>query len=233
MIVILALDGGADEKGAYFLLQDNKATPRPDDRLRLADVLDTLASLPHSMNKVLILDATALEYHFEIGMIKNGFEEGLEAIEPRIRAIRHLVVLSASGVNQKSWVDRSSNESVFLRSLIKRMIVPRSKGGRLGLDQLAEAVTGDVEDWVWADREALQRPVLLPRGSEGKDRAALIELPVLLSDAPEGSTVDERKNQRQSSSQSGENTTMSKTLSTHPTCPMSPRQAYGDSIRPT
>ena len=187
VIVVMALHGGVDESGAYFLLQDSKATPDPADRLRLTDVLETLASLPPSQNKVLILDATRLEYLFELGMINNQFAEQLETLEQRIRGIPRLVVISASGVNEKSWVDRSSNESVFLRALINRMIVPRSKGGRLSLGQLVESVSQDVEDWVWSHREALQRPVLLPRGEEGKSRASAIELPVLLTDSPEES----------------------------------------------
>ncbi len=64
------------------------------------------------------------------------------------------------------------------------MIVPRNKGGRLSLDHLFEAVREDVADWVWAHREALQRPVLLPRGEAGRNRAAAIELPVLLAESP-------------------------------------------------
>ncbi len=194
VIVIMALHGGVDDSGAYFLLQDSKATPDPGNRLRLTDVIETLASLPASQNKVLILDATRLEYHFELGMIDNGFVEQLERLEQRILQIPRLVVISASGVNEKSWVDRSNDECVFLRALINRMIVPRSKGGRLSLGRLVEAVSQDVEDWVWTHREALQRPVLLPRGEEGKSRAMEIELPVLLTDSLEDSApVDARR----------------------------------------
>jgi len=188
VIVIMALHGGVDKDGAYFLLEDSKATPGSQDRLRLHDVLMTLKSLPQSQNKVLILDATRLEYHFELGMINNAFAEQLEAVENRIREIPRLVVYSASGVNEKSWVDRLNNECVFLRALINRMIVARSKGGRLSLGQLVEAAGQDVEDWVWTHREALQRPVLLPRGEEGRSRAAAIELPVLLTDSTEESS---------------------------------------------
>ncbi len=78
VIIVMALHGAVDESGAYFLLQDSKATPDPGNRLRLADVLETLANLPPSQNKVLILDATRLEYHFELGMINNSFAEQLE-----------------------------------------------------------------------------------------------------------------------------------------------------------
>jgi len=194
VIVIMALHGGVDKDGAYFLLEDSKATPGSQDRLRLHDVLMTLKSLPQSQNKVLILDATRLEYHFELGMINNAFAEQLETVENRIREIPRLVVYSASGVNEKSWVDRWSNESVFLRALINRMIAPRSKGGQLSLGKLVKAVNQDVEDWVWTHREAVQRPVLLPSGEEGENRAAAIELPVLLTDSTMESAPAEAQN---------------------------------------
>jgi hypothetical protein len=182
VIVIMALHGGSDESGAYLILQDTKATPDTTAKLRLTDVIDTLASLPPERNKVLVMDATRLDYHLELGMVRNSFARELQALDKKIRDVPRLVVFSASGANERSWVDRASNESVFLRALIDRMIVPRSRGGRINFGGLVDTVAQDVEEWVWAHRETLQRPVLLPLGEEGQRRAAEIELPVLLTE---------------------------------------------------
>ena len=69
VVLFLALHGGTDGEGAYFLPQDATVDPNPDNRLRLTAVLSRLAALPADKKKVLILDATQMQANWALGML--------------------------------------------------------------------------------------------------------------------------------------------------------------------
>src|SRR4051794_24462018 len=103
LVLFLALHGGSDQDGAYFLPDDADARPIARNRLRLTAVLERLAKLPKEVNKVLILDATQVQSDWTLGMLQNGFARELAKLEPRVAAIPRLLILSASDVDQRSW----------------------------------------------------------------------------------------------------------------------------------
>jgi len=174
-----ALHGGSDSEGAYLLPDDadTNADPAAKSRLRLSSILDRLAKLPASLNKVLILDATQIGSHWGLGMLSNQFARELAKLEPRIKAIPRLVVLSASDVGQQSWALDSAGQTVFSSSMIDGLRGNAAdEDGRIDVEDLYLHVRDQVEWWVGAHLQKRQTPVLLPSGDEGKKRARAIEL---------------------------------------------------------
>jgi hypothetical protein len=170
IIVFLALHGGADGKGAYLLPHDTSADP--EDRLRLDAVLDRLAQLPDDRNKLLILDATGLGAHWTMGLLHNDFPRALAELESRIITIPNLVVLSASGIDQRSWPSADLRTSLFGHYLLEGLLGQAGQGSGLDAWKLYQHVAGKVEQEARQLHGVVQTPVLLPReGGEARARA--------------------------------------------------------------
>jgi hypothetical protein len=178
VVVFLALHGGADQDGAYFLPDDAAAPWDEHDRLRLRAVLDRLAALPADKNKVLVLDATRVPAHWPLGLLHNDFARALEAENARITAIPNLIVLSASDADQRSWVSEEWRKSAYAHFLTEglRGAADANGDGRVNALELHEYAHEQTRRWARDNRDALQTPVLLPHGDEGRQRAARMEL---------------------------------------------------------
>jgi hypothetical protein len=179
-LIFVAAHGGADSDGAYLL--PNDADPQdPQQRLRLPEVLDRLQQMPTDRNKVLVLDATQITAHWPLGMLHNDFARELEKLEGRVRDIPNLVVFSASGINQQSWVSEELRQSIFAYHLAEGLkgAADENHDGRVDALELHRYVSAAVERWVRTNREALQTPVLLPWGKEGEDRARGMHLTMI------------------------------------------------------
>src|SRR5262245_25935759 len=171
-IVFLALNGGADGKGAYLLPQD--ATGEEGDRIRLESILARLAELPADRNKLLILDATALTAHWTLGLLHNDFARALADLEEKIVAVPNLVVLSSSGVDQRSWPTAYLRVSLFARHRREGWLGRPDAGrdGRVNAWELYRYVASQVEADARRLHGVMQTPVLLPRqGGEQRARA--------------------------------------------------------------
>jgi hypothetical protein len=184
VVLFLALHGGSDGRGAYLLTQDADplapdAEPADDagagrrNRLRLTEVLDRLAQLPAGKNKVLILDATQVTADWSQGMLHNDFARAVQDLEPRVKQIPNLIVLSASGPDQRSWVSDDLRQSVFGYYVVEglRGAADANGDGRINAWELYQYVAANVERWARANRDALQQPVLLPWAEAGERRA--------------------------------------------------------------
>lgn len=169
-IVFLALHGGADADGAYLLPHD--ATADEEDRLRLTAVIDRLADLPAWKHKLLILDATAADSDVSAGRLFNDFARGLEELDARIAAVPNLVVLSASGPDQRSWPAADRRTTLFGKHLVAAL---RTNGERLDAAGLFAQVRENVRRDAHRLYGARQEVVLLPRDG-GADRAAHVSL---------------------------------------------------------
>lgn len=187
VIVFFSLNGGADRKGAYLLPQRAQMPIEPDsldadqNRLRLETVLDRLAELPRNRHVVLILDATQITADWHLGMVHNSFAKELENLNQRIKEIPNLIVLSASGPDQKSWVSEELGRTIFSHYILKGLQghADADQDSRVSALELHNYVSLNVERWAAVNRGALQTPVMYPLGNEGKERAERIKLVVV------------------------------------------------------
>jgi hypothetical protein len=161
ILLVVALHGGSDPTGAY-LMPGKMAGP--EDQLKLADMIASLARLPRDKQKILVVEGAQASANWRLGMMHNDFARQLEELEDDIRKVPNLWVLSAADVDQRCWVSEGLGRTVFSHYLIEAL---RGKAsgvdGQLTLDELHDYVFRNVRDWVWNARRAIQEPVLLPR----------------------------------------------------------------------
>src|SRR5262249_55147391 len=100
------------------------------------------------------------------------------SLEPRIREIPNLVVVSASAADQRSWVSDDLHQTVFGYHLVEGLkgAADENGDGRIDAWELYHHVSASVERWVRANREAVQTPILLPWDKEGERRARAMHL---------------------------------------------------------
>src|SRR5262249_21551348 len=164
LILFFAVHGAADPHGAYLLPANSNGRPDEKNRLRLEKILDRLAEIDKENNKVLILDASQISAYWPLGILHNGFARELDKLESKIAAIPNLIVLSASEADQRSWVSEEWRQTVFAHFVIEGLKgeADESRGGRINALNLSKYVQKKVENWVRSNRDASQRPVLLP-----------------------------------------------------------------------
>jgi hypothetical protein len=179
IVVFMALHGGSDREGAYLLPADSNGRVDEKNRLRVAKVLDRLSQIKSDKNKVLILDTTQISADWPLGILDNGFARELANLESKISGIPNLVVLSASDADQRSWVSEEWRQTVFAHFVIEGLKGAADPSGRINALNLCNYVQKNVTNWVRSNRNALQQPVLLPSGQQGKDRAANMDLVVV------------------------------------------------------
>ncbi len=187
-LVYLAMHGVGGEGGACLLPDDVAVDTWPKERIELASVFDRLATLPESTNKVLVLDAARIQSAPEMGILMNDFARQLRAQEPRIRQIPNLVVISAGDAQQRSWASPALGRTVFGHFLVEGLrgaAEANCRNGRLTVWDLYGYCRAEVEDWVRANRGAVQTPILLPQGDLGRKRAGRIALLAVRGDYTE------------------------------------------------
>ena len=186
IVVVMALHGGVDAEGAYLLPQDAKARPEAKDRLRMTEVLRLFGTLPRSKKKVLILDATGMPYHRELGMFRNDFALELKKLEPEIKKIPNFVVIGASDEGQRSWASDVWGRTAFLHFLSRALggeadrspvRSGQARGARVNLEQVFDYLAIHVKNWAATHCRAPQQPLILPSGEAGRRLARSIELP--------------------------------------------------------
>lgn len=175
VVVFLALHGGADGRGAFFLRNDPDL--QRDSRLRLDQVLSRLEAMTEKKNVVLVVDATQASACWPQGMLHNDFARALRAQEERIQKIPNLVVLCASDVDQRSHVSEEWRTSIFTHYMVEGLKGAAAPPGRHRLTawDLFQYVGANVARWARASRSERQTPFLLG----GEDRARRIELAVV------------------------------------------------------
>ncbi len=186
IVVVMALHGGVDADGEFLLPHDAKALPESRDRLRMTEVLGLFRGLPRSKKKVLILDATGMPYHWELGMLRNEFARELKKLEPEIKKVPNFVVISASDEDQRSWASDAWGRTAFLHFLTRALggeagrsptLPGRLRGGRVNLEQVFDYLAVHVRNWAAIHCGAPQEPLILPAGEAGRRVARSIELP--------------------------------------------------------
>ncbi len=166
VVLFFDLHGGADEGGAYFLV-DSKGG---QEKLYLKQVLDDLDKIDglRDKNKLLLIDATKVMAHAP-HFIHNDFVRGLkELMKERVaKDDERLAIICASGVDQRSWVSEEWGCSVFFQK-VKEGIEGKAQedNGRVTALSLFKHVAKEVREWARARRGALQTPIVLPEGAE-------------------------------------------------------------------
>jgi hypothetical protein len=183
VVIFFAMHGGTDAKGPYLLPQDAAPIATDQNRLRIKDILERLADDKlRDKNKLLVLDATQLTSDWQFGILDNDFARQLRALGPEIEKIPNLVVISASDVNQHSWITRYWKRTVFAHHFteaLKGAATDVNNDGRLNAWELFSYLKPNVERWVRDNRDAVQTPILLPEGSVGERRARRMDLTVV------------------------------------------------------
>ncbi|WP_165227180.1 hypothetical protein [Aquisphaera insulae] len=161
LLIAVALHGGTTAESAY-LIPARSSGPNPD-RLDLAHVIKSMAELPPDQNKILVLEGALVPADWRLGMLYNDFARRLEALEPEIRRVKNLWVLSGCDVDQQCWASEGLGRSAFFHYIIQALQDRTiNSGGRLDLKSLHEYVRRNVRNWAWNARGAIQEPVLLP-----------------------------------------------------------------------
>jgi hypothetical protein len=170
LVIFVALHGGADRERGYLYLDDAKG-----GRLRLQeDVIDSLAPITKEQKKkvLLILDATQVNDHWPDGMVHNDFARRLDGLNARIKDQDNLLVLSASGPDQRSWASEEWQQTIFTHFVLEGLkgAADTDHSDNVSALELFEYVRDKAKAWARDNRAALQKPVLLPR-EEGPARA--------------------------------------------------------------
>jgi hypothetical protein len=185
VVVVMALHGGADENGLFFLFQDSDSSPEEGNRLRLEKVLDRLEKVGDKKQKVLILDPTQMTANAPLGMLHNNFVRVLksQALNSAIERIPNLVVICSTDEDQQSWAFSSASaregEPIVRPTVFGHYLVEGLKGAAATNDvvtafDLFNYVSKSVTTWVADRRATAQTPILLPSGPEGTKRAQSI-----------------------------------------------------------
>ncbi len=159
VLVYLAVHAGKGEREGPYLLPDDYSPRTPGLRYRFSKVLDALVKLPDK-KKLLVLDVTGISSDWSLGLFFNDFARELETLVQQ-RRIPNLVVLSASGPNQRSWVAEEAGRTVFAHYVLEGLKGAAQTNGQITAGGLARYVMPRVERWVLHNRNASQKPVLI------------------------------------------------------------------------
>ena len=168
LILVLGLQGGTDSSGAYLMPNQFR---RPEDRLDMKKIIESMNDLPKDKVKILVVEGARIASDWRLGMMHNDFARRLKELEPAIRAVPNLWVLSGCDEDQQCWASEGLGRTVFQYYITEALRggVAAGSDKRLSLDELYRFVRENVRGWAWSARGALQEPMLLPsRSADGK-----------------------------------------------------------------
>ncbi len=193
VVIFLALHGGADGQGAYFVTENG-------ENLRLETVIAALSAADLAgKKKVLILDPTQVTADPAHGMLNNDFVRRLKEKEPDFTK-NNIIVLCSSDQDQRSWVSEEWGQSAFAHFVIEGLKGAAKKGqkGPVTVADLHAYVTEEVTRWAAGNRNALQTPIILPAANDGKSiDLVMIDQPYSGGDAKTDPKVREERDTRQ------------------------------------
>ena len=182
----MSIHGGVDRQGRLLLTQNALQSRVPasaeKDKIRLEELFDALAAIPRERNIVLALDATQIPSDWSLGMLHNDFARCIDQLEKRIADQPNLVVISASDIDQRSWVSAEWKQSVFLHFVLEGLKGAADQGrgtaadGRVDAAELYRVCQRAGDAAAQSNRDAVQTPAPLPRGEAGVQCAAAMHL---------------------------------------------------------
>ena len=181
LVLFVTAQGIYDGQASALLLEDAQTQEPGSNQLPLVKLIERLGQLDPAMRKILILDPGRIEADWQRGVLCNDFARGLYDLEAKISSIANLVVISACDAWQRSWVSEDRRRTIFGHFVLEGLKGAADEGqdGRVDGWELFQYVQRNVEHWAWTNRESLQRPIVLPAGPSGRQRAQSIELTVV------------------------------------------------------
>ena len=145
------------------------------DVVPVREILAELGKLPAGKPKFLLFDATAAEAYPDHGFAHNGFTAGLQSLTPEFDQVPNLVVLSASGVGERSTISAESRGSAFAISVTRGLQgdADDNRDGRVTTAELLQHVQQATSDWVRLHRGGVQTPWVYPGTVRGDVALAL------------------------------------------------------------
>lgn len=173
LFLFFSQPGGADEAGRPYLFNEQGG------RWDVATLFKSLRAV--NKKKFVVFDATHHPTDWRNGILVNRFAEGLIALEPEIAADPNLLVLCASGPDQRSWTSEELGRSVFTHYLIDGLSGGAIDGrpGPITPAELLPYLRTKVNDWVQKNRADHQRPFqqqpfLLPKEADERARGFVL-----------------------------------------------------------
>ena len=161
LILVLALNGGSDSAGAYLMPNQLK---RPEDRLDMKAVIASMKELPPEKAKILVVEGARSSRTGGWACSTTISRVRLKELEPEIRAVPNLWVLSGCDEDQRCWSSEGLGRTIFHYYITEALRGGGAAGsdGRLSLEELYRYVRENVRAWAWTARGAVQEPVLIP-----------------------------------------------------------------------
>jgi len=171
LVIYLSLHGGADEKGAYLLADDEHGLVKVYCAGIFDDLQDERLKDKHI---VLVLDSPHVETHWPIGMYRNDFVARLKEQFENYKFNNDVHVLCACGANEHSWASEDLQNTVFAHFFLKCLRGESNPSGerRITLQGLFDYLENKVSAWVKSNRDVEQHPILL----QGKSSPNQVEL---------------------------------------------------------
>jgi hypothetical protein len=177
-IACFSAHGAADEGGAYLLPHD--CLPKDlDQRIRVEELIQSVASLPVRTKKLLVFDASHIESNLAYGILNNDFVRAFKQLEQQIASVPNLVVLLACNENQRSLLIPEQGRTVFGYFFAQGILSSAPDLGndnRLNAWELFEYTKNEVSRWAQFNRQTNQVPQLLPSNEIGRRRAQAMDL---------------------------------------------------------
>lgn len=159
VILFLAFHGGADGKGPFLFLNDE----RGQELVYLQDVLKDLKTRLATKKTLLILEPAQAGAHWTSGMLRNDFVAALKKnLESEILKQPNLLVMCASDVNQQSWASEEWGQTIFTHYLIEGMLGKAVASGEwVTAGDLFRYVSENVKNTAQAMRGVAQTPIII------------------------------------------------------------------------
>ena len=114
VILYVSMHGIADATGRPALLPPGASPLRSETWLKMSDLLEHIKAqqLPVSWHKLLILDCNRIDVNWRMGVLSDGFADGL-ADAVREANIPNFAVLNSTSPGERGWASEDLAASVF------------------------------------------------------------------------------------------------------------------------
>ena len=144
------------------------------DAIPIANLIERLATLPESQQKILLLDCAHFTSEPTFGILLNDFGRQLEELEDAVRAVPNLVLLSSARRYQRSWIHPAAGSTNWAHSLLEAMngeADDADQDGWIDLLEIHRRAASSSDQWAQRVCQEPQSALLLPTGAEGVRRA--------------------------------------------------------------
>jgi hypothetical protein len=198
LILHYALSGGGDKQGPYLWVVPKEAPlAAPSHRVNVSSILNRLRDLPAQRSKVVIFDVAVDNGSWTRGELHNDFARRLKALDGEIKNVPNLTVICSAGEDQRSWIAEEWQRTVFGHFLEEGLKgAAGTANAPISAHDLFKYLDKKTSEWAQANRDAEQRPLLLPttdadEARNGEKRASKTILATLGSKAYLGLSATE------------------------------------------